>query len=50
MRADKRTRIVQRYQAQQLTMKEICAMIGLSNPTLDAYVRQAQVSSSASDK
>jgi transposase-like protein len=34
-----RQRAVQLYQAKQLTVKEICAMMGISKPTLYAYVR-----------
>ena len=40
----KRQRAVQLYQAKQLTVKEICEMMGISKPTLYAYVRQAQAS------
>ena len=35
-------RAVQLYQAKELTVKEICAMMGISKPTLYAYVRDAQ--------
>ena len=42
--ASKRQRAVQLYQAKQLTVKEICEMMGISKPTLYAYVRQAQAS------
>jgi transposase-like protein len=40
----KRQRAVQLYQEKQLTVKEICEMMGISKPTLYAYVRQAQAS------
>ena len=50
MPADKRTRTASLYQAQYLTVKAIGAMRDLSKPTLYVYVRQTQVSSSASDK
>jgi transposase-like protein len=46
---DKRQRAVQLYQAQQLTVKEICEMMGISKPTLYAYVRQAQAAASPND-
>jgi len=39
--AEKRTRAVQLYQAKQLPVKEICDMMGISKPTLYAYVREA---------
>lgn len=45
----KRQRGVQLYQAKQLTVKEICEMMGISKPTLYAYVRQAQSSPSSND-
>ena len=35
-------RAVQLYQAKELTVKEICTMMGISKPTLYAYVRDAQ--------
>jgi len=38
-------RAVQLYHAKELTVKEICEMMGISKPTLYAYVRQAQASS-----
>jgi Helix-turn-helix domain of resolvase len=38
----KRQRAVQLYQAKRLTVKKICEIIGISKPTLYAYVRQAQ--------
>ena len=40
---------MQLYQAKQLTVKEICEMMGISKPTLYAYVRQMQASTSAND-
>jgi DNA invertase Pin-like site-specific DNA recombinase len=42
--AGKRQRAVQLYQEKQLTVKEICEMMGISKPTLYAYVRQARAS------
>jgi transposase-like protein len=45
----KRLRAVQLYQAKQVTVKEICEMIGSPKPTLYAYVRQAQASASSHD-
>jgi DNA invertase Pin-like site-specific DNA recombinase len=45
----KRQRAVELYQAKQLTVKEICEMMGISKPTLYAYVRQAQASALAND-
>jgi transposase-like protein len=45
----KRQRAVQPYQAKQLTVKELCEMMGISKPTLYAYVRQAQASSLSTD-
>ena len=38
----KRRRAVQLYQEKQLAVKEICEMMGISKPTLYAYVREAQ--------
>jgi excisionase family DNA binding protein len=35
---------VQLYQEKQLTVKEICEMMGISKPTLYTYVRQVQAS------
>src|SRR5215813_15129466 len=46
----KRQRAVQLYQAKQLTVKEICEMMGISKPTLYAYVRQAQSTTSPNDR
>jgi transposase len=40
-----RQRVVELYQAKQLTVKEICEVMGISKPTLYAYVRQTQASS-----
>jgi predicted DNA-binding transcriptional regulator AlpA len=40
---------MQLYQAKQLSVKEICEMVGISKPTLYAYVRQAQSSRSSND-
>jgi len=39
--AEKRKRAVQLYQAKQLPVKEICDLMGISKPTLYAYVREA---------
>jgi DNA invertase Pin-like site-specific DNA recombinase len=44
-----RQRAVELYQAKQLRVKEICEMMGISKPTLYAYVRQAQASASSTD-
>jgi DNA invertase Pin-like site-specific DNA recombinase len=38
-------RAVQLYHKKELTVREICEMMGISKPTLYAYVRQAQSSS-----
>jgi DNA invertase Pin-like site-specific DNA recombinase len=43
----KRQRAVELYQAEQLTVKGICEMVGISKPTLYTYVRQAPSSSGA---
>jgi transposase-like protein len=43
--ASKRKRAVQLYHQKELTVKEICEMMGISKPTLYAYVRQARLSS-----
>jgi DNA invertase Pin-like site-specific DNA recombinase len=43
--ASKRKRAVQLYHKKELTVKEICEMMGISKPTLYAYVRQAHASS-----
>jgi DNA invertase Pin-like site-specific DNA recombinase len=45
----KRQRAVQLSQAKQLTVKEICEMMGISKTTLYAYVRQAQASALSND-
>ncbi|HEY6411707.1 MAG TPA: helix-turn-helix domain-containing protein, partial [Ktedonobacteraceae bacterium] len=45
LKPGRQQRAAQLYQAQELTVKEICAMMGISKPTLYAYVRQAQASS-----
>jgi DNA invertase Pin-like site-specific DNA recombinase len=47
--AGKQQRAVDLYQATQLTVKEICEMMGISKPTLYTYVRQAQASASSTD-
>jgi DNA invertase Pin-like site-specific DNA recombinase len=39
---DKRQRVVELYEKKQLAVKEICKMMGISKPTLYAYVREAQ--------
>jgi DNA invertase Pin-like site-specific DNA recombinase len=38
----KQKRAVQLYHKKELTVKEICEMMGISKPTLYAYVREAQ--------
>jgi DNA invertase Pin-like site-specific DNA recombinase len=38
-------RAVQLYHKKELIVREICGMMGISKPTLYAYVRQAQSSS-----
>jgi DNA invertase Pin-like site-specific DNA recombinase len=43
--ADKRQLAVQLYQEQKIAVKQICALMGISKPTLYAYVRQAQSAS-----
>ena len=45
MDMDKRQLAVQLYQEKKIAVKHICAMMGISKPTLYAYVRQAQSSS-----
>ena len=42
LQADKRQLAVQLYQEKQIAVKQICALMGISKPTLYAYVRQAQ--------
>jgi len=44
LKPDKRQRAVELYQEKQLTVMEICEMMGISKPTLYAYVNEAQVS------
>jgi DNA invertase Pin-like site-specific DNA recombinase len=39
---DKRQLAVQLYQEKTVAVKQICALMGISKPTLYAYVRQAQ--------
>jgi DNA invertase Pin-like site-specific DNA recombinase len=46
----KRQRAVELYQAKQLTVREICEMMGISKPTLYTYVRQAQSTASPNDR
>ena len=43
--ASKQKRAVELYQEKQLAVQEICKIMGISKPTLYAYVRQAQSSS-----
>ena len=40
--ASKQQRAVELYQEKRLAMQEICKIMGISKPTLYAYVRQAQ--------
>ena len=40
--ADKQQLAVQLYQEKKIAVKQICALMGISKPTLYAYVRQAQ--------
>jgi DNA invertase Pin-like site-specific DNA recombinase len=40
--ASKQKRAVELYQEKQLAVQEICKIMGISKPTLYAYVRQAQ--------
>jgi transposase-like protein len=42
--ASKQKRAVELYQEKRLAVKEICKMMGISKPTLYAYVWQAQSS------
>jgi DNA invertase Pin-like site-specific DNA recombinase len=42
LQADKRQLAVQLYQEKKVAVKHICALMGISKPTLYAYVRQAQ--------
>ena len=39
---EKRQLAVQLYQEKTVAVKHICAMLGISKPTLYAYVRQVQ--------
>ena len=43
--AEKRQWAVQLYQEKKIAVKHICELMGISKPTLYAYVRQAQSSS-----
>src|SRR6266849_7254071 len=43
--ASKQQRAVELYQEKRLAVQEICKMMGISKPTLYAYVRRAQSSS-----
>ncbi|MEE8302347.1 MAG: recombinase family protein [Candidatus Tectomicrobia bacterium] len=45
LKPGRQKRAVQLYHKQELTVKEICELMGISKPTLYAYVRQAQSSS-----
>ena len=45
LKPGRQKRAVQLYHKKELTVKEICEMMGISKPTLYAYVRQAQASS-----
>ena len=42
LQADKRQLAVQLYQEQKIAVKDICVLMGISKPTLYAYVRQTQ--------
>jgi len=42
LHADKRQWAVQLYQEKKIAVKHICELMGISKPTLYAYVRQAQ--------
>jgi len=42
LQADKRQLAVQLYQEKKVAVKQICELMGISKPTLYAYVRQAQ--------
>ena len=44
LQADKRQRAVQLYQEKKIAVKDICTLMGISKPTLYAYVRQAHSS------
>ena len=41
LKPGRQQRAVQLYHAKELTVKEICEMMGISKPTLYAYVREA---------
>ncbi len=43
--ASQQQRTVALYQEERLAVQDICTMMGISKPTLYAYVRQAQSSS-----
>jgi transposase-like protein len=43
--ADKQQLAVQLYQEKKIAVKQICEVMGISKPTLYAYVRQAQSAS-----
>jgi DNA invertase Pin-like site-specific DNA recombinase len=43
--ADKRQLAVQLYQEKTVAVKAICTLMGISKPTLYAYVRQAHAAS-----
>jgi DNA invertase Pin-like site-specific DNA recombinase len=43
--ASQQTRAVELYQDKRLAVQEICTIMGISKPTLYAYVRQAHSSS-----
>ena len=43
--AEKRQWAVQLYQEKKIAVKHICELMGISKPTLYAYVRQTQSSS-----
>ena len=45
LQADKQQLAVQLYQEKKIAVKQICALMGISKPTLYAYVRQAQSAS-----
>jgi len=44
LQADKRQLAVQLYQEKKIAVKDICTLMGISKPTLYAYVRQAHSS------
>jgi DNA invertase Pin-like site-specific DNA recombinase len=47
LQPNRQKRAVQLYHKKELTVREICEMMGISKPTLYAYVRQAQLSAQA---